>query len=387
MSAELLAVLPSQLVPAAPLARAVEAARAVYSEVRRELDRHALPEDVAAARERVAAMADVLKRALRDRTEGLYAQNLLAESRLRLERWLGQWLGSHVNHSGGGDRRSDRRGTTTGRDLPAGISKNQSSTFQRLAAIPEVAFERYLTDTRDKQDEITTAGALRFAEQGPSARDRRETRVETPAGSPPFPTLNGRVESDDHGLSTLTTSGTRFGTVYVDPPWAYENEATRGAAVDHYPTLSVDAIAALPVGELAAPDAHLHLWTTNAFLFDCPRLLAAWGFTYKGVFVWVKPQVGLGNYWRVAHEFLVLGVRGRCPFRDHSARSWAELPRGRHSEKPDEVRALVERVSPGPYLELFARKPAPGWVVWGDEVTAAALEAVPAEAPRDRAVL
>lgn len=352
-----------ELAPATPAARVLDAVRALYSEGRRELARPIDPEAVTGARDRAAAAEQVVRRALRDRDERLYAQNLLAELRLRQERWLGAWLAAHVNHAGGGDRRSPGREGTAVRDLPAGVTKNQSALFQRLAAVPESAFERYLSDARDARREITTAGALRFV---------RPASPATPAARPPAGA--GPAEAcTTADLSDLVRAGTRFGTVYADPPWEYDNTATRGAAADHYPTLSVDALAALPVGELAAPNAHLHLWTTNAFLFECPRLLAAWGFAYKGVFVWAKPSVGLGNYWRVAHEFLVLGVRGDCPFRDHAARSWGEFARGRHSEKPAEVRALVERVSPGPYLELFGRRPVPGWVVWGDEVPRDAL--------------
>jgi N6-adenosine-specific RNA methylase IME4 len=132
--------------------------------------------------------------------------------------------------------------------------------------------------------------------------------------------------------------------------------------------MALPKIVALPVGELAADLSHLHLWTTNAFLFECARLLEAWRFTYKSVFVWCKARPGLGNYWRVAHEFLVLGVRGDCPFARNDYRSWLEAPRTRHSGKPSEVRRMIEAVSPGPRLELFGRQPAAGWTVWGDQV-------------------
>lgn len=169
-------------------------------------------------------------------------------------------------------------------------------------------------------------------------------------------------------LEALVTRGLTFGTVYADPPWAYQNTAARGAAEGHYRTMTLDAICALPVSKLVAPRAHLHLWTTTAFLNDAFAVVRAWGFTYKSCFVWVKPLIGCGNYWRLAHEFLLLGVRGRTPFRDKRQRSWRELSRGRHSGKPETVRAIIERVSPGPYLELFGRKPVDGWVVFGDTI-------------------
>jgi N6-adenosine-specific RNA methylase IME4 len=139
-------------------------------------------------------------------------------------------------------------------------------------------------------------------------------------------------------------------------------------------------IAALPVGPLAADDCHLHLWTTNAFLADGLKVMNAWGFTFKSVFVWAKPQLGMGNYWRVSHEFLLLGTRGRCRFRDRGQPSWRVFGRTRHSAKPAAVRRLVEAVSPGPYLELFGRSPAPGWAVWGNEVGSEEFDAAVAAA-------
>ncbi len=169
-------------------------------------------------------------------------------------------------------------------------------------------------------------------------------------------------------LEALLLRGMTFGTVYADPPWSYGNTAARGAAENHYQTMTLHDICGLPVSQLAAPRAHLHLWTTAAFLNDAFSVIEAWGFAYKSCFVWVKPLIGCGNYWRLAHELLLLGVRGRTPFRDKTQRSWLELARGRHSGKPERLRKIIERVSPGPYLELFGRKPVDGWVVFGDAI-------------------
>jgi N6-adenosine-specific RNA methylase IME4 len=170
-------------------------------------------------------------------------------------------------------------------------------------------------------------------------------------------------------LGELETSGERFGTIYADPPWQYGNQGTRAATDNHYPTMAVDEIAAMPVSRVVADNAHLHLWTTNAFLFDAERIIKAWGFEYRSTFVWCKPQMGIGNYWRVSHEFLLLGVRGEAKsFHDHSLVSWLNADRGRHSAKPEQVRLMVERASPGPRLELFGRAVVPGWTVLGNQV-------------------
>jgi N6-adenosine-specific RNA methylase IME4 len=98
------------------------------------------------------------------------------------------------------------------------------------------------------------------------------------------------------------------------------------------------------------------------------RILDAWGFEYKGTFVWVKPQIGMGNYWWNSHETMLLGVRGGLRGQSGSERSWMERERGLHSEKPEEVRERIERLSPGPYLELFGRRPVDGWTVYGNQL-------------------
>jgi N6-adenosine-specific RNA methylase IME4 len=71
----------------------------------------------------------------------------------------------------------------------------------------------------------------------------------------------------------------------------------------------------------------------------------------------------------MAHEIPLTAVRSEDDrFDDRTLRSWIEAPRGRHSEKPDVVRETLERASPGPRLELFARKLVPGWFCWGHEI-------------------
>lgn len=170
-------------------------------------------------------------------------------------------------------------------------------------------------------------------------------------------------------LHAAVTAGRKYGTIYADPPWQYDNQSTRAATGNHYSGMTVEEICALPVSDLAAEDAHLHLWTTNAFLFDCPKIFAAWGFEFKSSFVWVKPQMGIGNYWRNSHEILLTAVRGDAKrFNDHSMMSWLEASRSAHSAKPEQIRTFIERASPGPYLELFARRQAEGWSAWGNQI-------------------
>ncbi|MCH7688246.1 MAG: hypothetical protein IH899_16450 [Planctomycetes bacterium] len=158
--------------------------------------------------------------------------------------------------------------------------------------------------------------------------------------------------------------------MYADPPWPYENEASRAAAVNHYPTMTIEEIYAEPVSELAEDHAHLHLWTTNAFLREAFDVVEAWGFKFKSCLVWVKSDIGMGNYWRVSHEFLLLGVRGKLTFRDCTLPSWVQAQRTIHGRKPAAVRTLIEKASPGPYLELYGREELPqsAWTVYGNQI-------------------
>lgn len=196
-----------------------------------------------------------------------------------------------------------------------------------------------------------------------SETQKSDRRIDSHPESHVLPTIVASLES-------LIRQRAVFSTIYADPPWQYNNTSSRGAAEAHYRTMPVDAICEEPVRSLTAPNAHLHLWTTNAFLFEAFEVIQAWGFVYKSCLIWVKPQLGMGNYWRVSHEFLLLGVRGNLPFNDHKIRSWQVSRRTMHSRKPFLFRGLIEQVSPGPYLELYGREEQPnsGWTVYGNQV-------------------
>jgi N6-adenosine-specific RNA methylase IME4 len=200
----------------------------------------------------------------------------------------------------------------------------------------------------------------------PSEHAAEQSKAEESRSTASRPSSPSIVRS----LRMLVDGGVKFSTVYADPPWPYSNTAARGAAENHYPTLSLDAIRSEPVKELIAEQAHLHLWTTNAFLREAFDVIRDWGFKYKSCLIWVKPQIGMGNYWRVSHEYLLLGVRGNLPFQDRTCRSWQIARRTVHSRKPFLFRGLIEQVSPGPYLELYGREEHPnsGWTVYGNQV-------------------
>ncbi len=239
------------------------------------------------------------------------------------------------------------------------------------------------TPVANRKEDLLALARLPKATQSKVAKKITDNSAKTVKEALRQVTKEQRIKDLDGGgetciladLTTLIKRGHKFRTIYADPPWQYGNQATRSSTDNHYETMLVEEIAALPIAELADEDAHLHLWTTNAFLFDCKRIMEAWGFEYKSVFVWCKPQMGIGNYWRVSHEFLLLGTRGSAPFMDRGQMSWAEIDRTQHSAKPEAVRKMVEKVSPGPRLELFGRGVADGWTVWGNEIKRTTFDA------------
>jgi N6-adenosine-specific RNA methylase IME4 len=216
-----------------------------------------------------------------------------------------------------------------------------------------------------------------------------------------------------------------------DPPWPFRDKGSRASpdwrkrTRGSYRTMAVAEIAALPVRQIVAPAAHLYLWTTDAHLLDGSALevIQAWGFTPKHTLSWTKVtpppedprtlvlelgralktagpkaglgvearrllararrylrsmegatavvggrlQLGLGHYYRHAHELVILAVRGRAPALRHDLATVFLAPRGEHSAKPSRLHELAELMSPGPRLELFARQNHPGWTCWGEQ--------------------
>ena len=136
-----------------------------------------------------------------------------------------------------------------------------------------------------------------------------------------------------------------------------------------YMTMTLGEISALPVDDISDTDAHMWLWTTNAFLEDGFDVLRAWGFRYLAPIHWIKPS-GIGNWFVHRTQTLLFGYRQRCrfPLRRYAPNIIETGDPARHSEKPEEAFTLIESVSPGPRLELFARRQRPGWTVWGNEV-------------------
>lgn len=171
-----------------------------------------------------------------------------------------------------------------------------------------------------------------------------------------------------------------FATVVADPPWQLDTgEAAFGSAGSEgheplpYFSMSLDDIRALglPLSPHLPDDAHLYLWTTNRYVEAAYQVARDWGFKPSVLLVWAKAPrgVGLGDAFKLTTEFVLFARRGSLANLDVTPTTWFSWPRGVHSAKPDDFYSLVERMSPGPRLDMFARKSRPGWVVWGDEVS------------------
>lgn len=187
------------------------------------------------------------------------------------------------------------------------------------------------------------------------------------------------VMSNDLYAPLPTVAG-GFSTIMSDPPWRFQNR-TGKVAPEHrrlgrYGTMSLNDIKALPVADISATNAHLYLWVPNALLPEGIEVMSAWGFRYVSNIVWAKRRKdggpdgrGVGFYFRNVTELLLFGVRGRMRTLDAGRRqvNMIETRKREHSRKPDEQYDLIESCSPGPYLEMFARYPRPGWSAWGNE--------------------
>lgn len=206
-----------------------------------------------------------------------------------------------------------------------------------------------------------------------------------------------------------------YKTIVADPPWQYHNkldmsDGVNRSAMSQYATMDLDRVKSflkdtkagvihaeprwtgvpVTVASLIDEHAHLYLWVTNPFLIDgsATDVARAWGFEPKQLITWVKgrlsidtsypdydeaklvKQIGMGRYWRGCTEHMLFCTRGTAMamVKDRGVANLFVAPRGRHSEKPDEAYELIERVSPGPSLDIFARKRRPRFDAIGDEL-------------------
>ena len=284
--------------------------------------------------------AEAYRYALRQAKESPEVIRKAEEIKLRAERRAGELLKKIIFISNQYESQSNGT-TTTLKEI--GVSKDQSSKWQKIASIPEEKFENFLS----VQKELSTAGVLNYKKN----LDRQE-RVDT--------TETPRLEG-------------KYRIIYADPPWKYGSDYQDkfGHARSHYSTMDQSDLCDLPVKEICMPNCVLFLWVTSPKLPEGLEILQSWGFDYKTSFVWDKVKHNYGNYNSVRHEFLLIGGKGSStPDVKKLYDSVVSIERSnKHSEKPEYFRKLIDELYPtGDRIELFSRKELEGWNTWGSEL-------------------
>jgi N6-adenosine-specific RNA methylase IME4 len=268
-----------------------------------------------------------------------------------------------------------------------GIDKNLAHQARILGALSDENFETVIADARNK-----VSRAVRNAVREVEIQQDRENYIAR--------TAQGCTITD---LEALAATGYSASVIYVDVPSEYETYSGKGkqrSAEKYYSTeTSAELKAKAPlIQKLATKDCVLLYWTSGPHNAAALDVIAAWGFEYKTWgFVWIKtnPSVGIVELAelkgedlhlgaglsgsRANAEIVLLATRGAPKRLSAGVHQVVIAPIGVHSEKPDEVRRRIELLFPGPYLELYGRKPVPGWTVWGNEIPPAQLHG-PAQA-------
>lgn len=181
---------------------------------------------------------------------------------------------------------------------------------------------------------------------------------------------------------SVFSSGEKYSVIYADPPWDYKGGKQHtgsggvdsGSAQTHYPTMSLDDIKQLEVARICEKDALCFMWTSSPHLDQAISVLDWWGFDYKTIaFVWYKEKPNPGYYTMSECEICIVGKKKKGkipqPRGARNIRQFLSKKRGRHSEKPAEIRQRIEQMFPAhKRIELFARESVDGWDCWGNEV-------------------
>ncbi len=326
---------------------------AFLSKAREAVEKAKTVQELKGIRDQAEAVRQYAKQA----SESLAIQNHCAEIKIRAERKAGELLKEMPKPHGsrGKGKKVEFHDGTPLSDM--GVDKKESHRWQLEASVPEKEFEAWVEETQEDGGELTSSGLRKKAREKKVAA-RKRAAIRSRNGHEP-----GKVES----LEAVT--GT-YQCVYMDPPWAYRDSKVHGGVDHEYETLDIDGIAALPIGALLADKGgHVWMWTTWPMIREgaVQKLFATWGLVWKGEIVWDKDKLLLGRWIRVQTEVLVLGVVGTVPRLAEDVRGIHREKSGVHSAKPESFYGLIERFSPGPRIELFARASHPGWDRWGNE--------------------
>jgi N6-adenosine-specific RNA methylase IME4 len=286
--------------------------------------------------------------------------NMATAIRLRAERRAGELL---ISMAANGERQAPARPAKQSQETTVfeppktledlGISKDQSSRWQRVAALPEREFEERVAQTQRLATQSVTMTPFERAQEKKTKRAAREEEL---------------------GAKIIALPTKKFGFVWADPEWDFEVWSQLGmdrAAANHYRTSPMEVILARDVPSISADDSVLGLWATVPMLPQAMEVMAKWQFTYKSHYIWLKDKVGHGYWNRNKHEIFLIGTRGNviAPAPGTQWQSVIEAAVGAHSAKPEIFFEMIETYYPTvPKIELNCRGPArANWEAWGDE--------------------
>jgi N6-adenosine-specific RNA methylase IME4 len=299
---------------------------------------------------------------------------------IRAEARLGE-LAKNLPRAPNDGSRGNQAGPARGpakRDALAsvGVSKQRAAEFETVASLPSKDLDAYVSAERKAGRAPSTSGAVALAKLPQRERKKAISKLDEDTTIRQVLTDVRRDVRVDR-LAEISKGNTklkvaqRFPVVLADPPWRYEHVKTESRAIENqYPTLALRAICDLPVAKLCTPDCVLFLWSPSPKLAEALEVITAWGFTYRTNMIWMKDKIGMGYYARQQHELLLIATRGDPPTPPPAARppSVIKAKRGRHSEKPEQFYAIIEKMYPKfARMELFSRTARKGWTAWGNE--------------------
>ena len=236
--------------------------------------------------------------------------------------------------------------------------RSQQHRLRRLASIPIEERQRIADEARRNKTMLTQDGALDHIK----AKQRKEVEAKN------------AVEREQLKANPKPLPNQKYKTIVLDPPWklAMAKEPDNLRQTLQYPHMEIDEIKALPVPNLLEEDARIFLWAINRFLPDAYDLIKHWGLDYRFTMVW-KKTTGMKpvNYPQMNAEYIIVATRGNTRnigfYDETNFYACFEAPSKGHSVKPVEFYELLERISPGPRLDMFARSPHEGFDGWGTE--------------------
>lgn len=236
------------------------------------------------------------------------------------------------------------------------LLKNTSEHIESGRRLPDLSFSHHVEVASlppDKQELFLN----KAVEENLSVRDLRRE-------------IHKDKYTSDITDTTLPTG--KYRIIYADPPWSYGSDRTSygGDQISHYPAMTIDELCQMPIIDISDDNSVLFLWVTSPLLRECFDVIKAWGFEYKGSFVWDKINHNMGHYNSVRHELLLICTRGSClPDINELFDSVVSIERTEHSKKPDEFRTMIEKLyNYGNKLELFSRIKTEGWTTYGNQL-------------------